>query len=599
LNSQGRILVVDDTVANCRLLTAVLAAKGYEVFSATSGAEALELVASKNPDLVLLDIYMPEMDGYEVCKRLRGDPATSFLPIVMVTSAGNQERIPSLEAGADDFVAKPFDTPELLARVGSLLRIKAYHDTVQAQAAELSQWNHALEARVTEQVAELERMGRLRRFFSPPVADLIESSGDAAMLETHRREIAVLFCDLRGFTAFTRGAEPEDVAAVLAQFHAVVGDLVLRHQATVGYFSGDGLMVYFNDPVPCPDPAARAVQMAIELRTAMGEPQAKWRAVGHDVGLGVGVGLGYATLGTVGFEGCLGYGAVGSVVNLASRLCDEAEPGEILVSASVHAAIGDLVATESIGELSMKGFPTPAPAWRILGEGDEAPAPRAPAAATVGRRPEAPAAEAVAPTSGNHFLSEGDNWTIAYDGTSVRLRDAKGLQYLARLLGDPGREFHVADLLVAAAGEATPAAAAELGASGRTGVDLVSALGDAGEVLDARAKAEYRRRLEDLRAEREEAAANGDAARAARAEEEIDFISQELAAAYGLGGRARKDADSGERLRKAVSNRIRDSITKLQRVHPVLGRHLDNAVRTGVFCSYVPEKPVSWEVSEA
>jgi adenylate cyclase len=598
LNSQGRILVVDDTVANCRLLTAVLAAKGYEVFSATSGAEALELVASKNPDLVLLDIYMPEMDGYEVCKRLRGDPATSFLPIVMVTSAGNQERIPSLEAGADDFVAKPFDTPELLARVGSLLRIKAYHDTVQAQAAELSQWNHALEARVTEQVAELERMGRLRRFFSPPVADLIESSGDAAMLETHRREIAVLFCDLRGFTAFTRGAEPEDVAAVLAQFHAVVGDLVLRHQATVGYFSGDGLMVYFNDPVPCPDPAARAVQMAVELRAAMGEPQAKWRAVGHDVGLGVGVGLGYATLGTVGFEGCLGYGAVGSVVNLASRLCDEAEPGEILVSASVHAAIGDLVATESIGELSMKGFPTPAPAWRVLGgEGDEAP--RAPAAATVGRRPEAPAAEAVAPTSDNHFLAEGDNWTIAYDGTSVRLRDAKGLQYLARLLGDPGREFHVADLLVAAAGEATPAAAAELGASGRTGVDLVSALGDAGEVLDARAKAEYRRRLEDLRAEREEAAANGDAARAARAEEEIDFISQELAAAYGLGGRARKDADSGERLRKAVSNRIRDSITKLQRVHPVLGRHLDNAVRTGVFCSYVPEKPVSWEVSEA
>jgi adenylate cyclase len=602
VNSQGRILVVDDTVANCRLLTAVLAAKGYEVFSATSGAEALELVASKHPDLILLDIYMPEMDGYEVCQRLREDPATSFLPIVMVTSAGNQERIPSLEAGADDFVAKPFDTPELLARVGSLLRIKAYHDTVQSQAAELSDWNQALEARVAEQVAELERTSRLRRFFSPSVADLIESSGDEAMLETHRREIAVLFCDLRGFTAFTRGAEPEDVATVLAQFHAVVGDLVVRHQATVGYFSGDGLMVYFNDPVPCPDPAARAVQMAVELRAAMGEPQAKWRAVGHDVGLGVGVGLGYATLGTVGFEGCLGYGAVGSVVNLASRLCDEAEPGEILVSASVHAAIGDLVATESIGELSMKGFPTPAPAWRVLGgEGDEAPAPRASTtvgATPAGRQPEAPAAVAPTQLAGNRFLSEGDNWTIAYDGTSVRLRDAKGLQYLARLLGDPGREFHVADLLVAAAGEATPAAASELGAAGRTGVDLVSALGDAGEVLDARAKAEYRRRLEDLRAEREEAAANGDAARAARAEEEIDFISQELAAAYGLGGRARKDADSGERLRKAVSNRIRDSITKLQRVHPVLGRHLDNAVRTGVFCSYVPEKPVSWEVSE-
>lgn len=198
---------------------------------------------------------------------------------------------------------------------------------------------------------------------------------------------------------------------------------------------------------------------------------------------------------------------------------------------------------------------------------------------------------------GNTFLSEGDQWAISYDGATVRVRDAKGLRYLARLLGDPGREHHVADLLVAAAGEVSPAQAAELGTVGRTGVDLLEALGDAGEVLDSRAKEEYRRRLEELRAEREEAVALGDAERAARAEEEIDFISRELAAAYGLGGRARKDADSGERLRKAVSNRIRDSIIKLQRVHPVLGRHLDNAVRTGVFCSYVPEKPVSWKVS--
>jgi class 3 adenylate cyclase/CheY-like chemotaxis protein len=383
VNGPGRILVVDDTVANCRLLTAVLAAKGYEVFSANSGAEGLELVASKHPDLILLDIYMPEMDGYEVCRRLREDPATSFLPIVMVTSAGNEERVPALDAGADDFVAKPFDTPELLARVRSLLRIKAYRDTVEAQAAELSEWNRALETRVEEQVNELERMGRLRRFFSSAVADLIVSSGDEAMLETHRREIAVLFCDLRGFTAFTRSAEPEDVITVLAQFHAVVGELVRRYQGTVGYFSGDGLMVYFNDPVPCPEPAGRAVQMGMDLRTAMAEPQAKWRAVGHDVGLGVGVALGYATLGTIGFEGCLGYGAVGSVVNLASRLCDEAVSGEILVSASVHAATTEQVETELVGELSLKGLPEAVPVWRVVGADRAGPRAAAPAPAVA------------------------------------------------------------------------------------------------------------------------------------------------------------------------------------------------------------------------
>jgi class 3 adenylate cyclase len=406
------------------------------------------------------------------------------------------------------------------------------------------------------------------------VADLIVSSGDEGMLETHRREIAVLFCDLRGFTAFTRSAEPEDVIGVLAQFHAVVGELVRRHQGTVGYFSGDGLMVYFNDPLPCPDPAGRAVQMGLDLRAAMVEPQAKWRAVGHDVGLGVGVALGYATLGTIGFEGCLGYGAVGSVVNLASRLCDEAAPGEILVSASVHAATAEHVGTEVVGELSLKGLADPVPVWRVIGAGRT----HERAVAATATAVPGPVATAVTEED-NLFLSEGEQWAISYDGTTVRLRDAKGLQYLSRLLAEPGREYHVADLL-----------------GDGTGV-VAGALGDAGEVLDTQAKEAYQLRLEELRAEREEAADYGDTERAARAEEEIDFITRELAAAYGLGGRARKDADSGERLRKAVTNRIRDSISKLQRVHPVLGRHLDNAVRTGVFCSYVPEKPVTWKVS--
>ena len=361
----GRVLVVDDSPANCRLLSAILESRGYDVVTAAGGAEALDAVGRDRPDLVLLDINMPEVDGYEVCRRLRADPSTSFLPIVMVTSTGNEERVPALEAGADDFVTKPFDSAELLARVGSLLRIKAYHDTVEAQAAELAAWNRTLETRVDEQVAELERTSRLRRFFSPAVADLIVSSGDDAFLSTRRRQIAVLFCDLRGFTAFTRAAEPEEVMGVLAEFHAVAGELVRRHQGTVGFFSGDGLMVYFNDPVPCADPAGTAVRMALDLREAMRQPQAAWRSVGYELSVGAGIAVGYATLGTIGFEGCLGYGAVGTVVNLASRLCDEAAAGEVLVSAAVHAAVADAFATEPVGELRLKGFPEGTPAWRL------------------------------------------------------------------------------------------------------------------------------------------------------------------------------------------------------------------------------------------
>jgi adenylate cyclase len=365
MEQPGRVLVVDDSPANCRLLAAVLESHGHDVITAAGGIEALEAVGRHRPDLVLLDIYMPDVDGYEVCRRLRADPATGFLPVVMVTSAGNEERVPALEAGADDFITKPIDAAELVARVGSLLRIKGYHDTVEAQAAELAAWNRTLESRVDEQVAELARISRLRRFFSPAVADFIVSSGDEALLQTHRRQIAVLFCDLRGFTAFTRTAEPEEVIGVLAQFHAVAGELVRCHQGTLGFFSGDGLMVYFNDPVPCPDPAASAVRMALGLRAAMREMEETWRRVGYDLSVGAGIAFGYATLGTIGFDGCLGYGAVGTVVNLASRLCDEASPGEILVSAKVHAAVGAEFGTEPVGELRLKGFPEGVPAWRL------------------------------------------------------------------------------------------------------------------------------------------------------------------------------------------------------------------------------------------
>ncbi|MEY2567017.1 MAG: adenylate cyclase [Actinomycetota bacterium] len=571
---------MDDTPASVRLLVAVLENEGYEVLTAEDGAEALRRVLQDKPDLVLLDLMMPVKDGYQVCQELRADPSTAFLPIVMLTSAGAEERVKALEAGADDFLNKPFDRAELLARVRSLLRIKAYHDTIGDQAVELAKWNADLESRVAEQVAELDRLTRLRRFLSPQVADLIVSAGEDWLFDTHRREVAVLFCDLRGFTAFTRAAEPEDVMRILNEFHRAVGDLVRAYEATVGHFSGDGIMVFFNDPVPCPDPAQRAVAMALELEPAVTELCAKWRELGHDLGLGVGVALGYATLGVMGFEGCVEYGAVGTVVNLAARLCAQAKAGEVLVSQTVHAAIHATTVTEPAGQLELKGLGAVS-TWRV-----------AAGAGTTGEdrpSPAVPTAQLTTLHTGNFLVQEGEDWVAGYDGMTVRLRDAKGLAYLSRLLAAPGRELHVADLAAV-----TERPARGLGVDSSQGLGVRRGLGDAGEVIDEQARRDYQRRLADLEQERDEAASFGDIERTARAEEEMDFLTRELTAAYGLGGRARKAADSGERMRKAVTNRIKDSLTKIERVHPTLGRHLANAVRTGTFCSYAPEGSVEW-----
>ena len=266
VSEPAMILVVDDLPQNVRLLEAVLAPRGYAIATAMSGREALERVVSDPIDLVLLDIVMPEMDGYEVCRAIRADASTRFLPVVMITASGEQEKVAAIEAGADDFIAKPFDQAELLARVGSLLRIKRYHDTIEAQAAELAAWNQQLEQRVQDQVEELERTGRLRRFLSPQLAELVVSSGDESFLTSHRREITVVFCDLRGFTAFAETVEPEDLMLVLSQYHTALGDLVHRFDGTLERFIGDGLMVIFNDPLPCPDAAQQAVRMAVAMR---------------------------------------------------------------------------------------------------------------------------------------------------------------------------------------------------------------------------------------------------------------------------------------------------------------------------------------------
>jgi adenylate cyclase len=359
-----RILVVDDVAANVRLLEAIVEPAGFSLSSASSGPEALERVATELPDLVLLDVQMAGMNGYEVCRRIRENEETALVPVVMVTSHDGEARIDGIRAGADDFVTKPFDQQELLLRVRSLVRIKRYHDTIRAQAAELAEWNRTLEGRVAEQVEELERMARLRRFLSPTLAEIVMTRGDS-VLESHRRELAVLFADLRGWTDFSVGTEPEEVMSVVGSYHQAMGELIRSYEATVGWFAGDGLMVWFNDPIACDEPAARAVRMAFEMREAMTALTSAWRKRGHDLDFSIGVGLGYATIGRIGFEGRYDYGAVGSVLNLASRLCDAAEPGRIVVSRRVLAEVEQIVEAEPLGRLKLKGFGKPVEAFAV------------------------------------------------------------------------------------------------------------------------------------------------------------------------------------------------------------------------------------------
>jgi class 3 adenylate cyclase len=359
-----RVLVVDDMPANVRLLEAILEPAGFAVLSASSGPEALELVVAELPDLVLLDVQMAGMNGYEVCRRIRENETTALLPVVMLTSHDSEARIDGIRAGADDFVTKPFDQQELLLRVRSLVRIKRYHDTIRAQAAELAELNHNLEARVAEQVEELGKMARLRRFLSPTLAEVVMERGDS-VLESHRRELAVLFADLRGWTDFSAGTEPEEVMSVVGSYHAAMGELIVKYEATVGWFAGDGLMVWFNDPIPCDDPAARAVRMAVEMREAMSALTATWHKRGHELDFSIGVALGYATIGRIGFEGRYDYGAVGSVLNLASRLCDAAAPGQIVIGPRALSEVEEIVETTPLGALELKGFGRPVEAFAV------------------------------------------------------------------------------------------------------------------------------------------------------------------------------------------------------------------------------------------
>jgi adenylate cyclase len=375
LHDPPLILAVDDTPENLEILLMRLEANGYEVATAADGEEGLEKARSLKPDLILLDIMMPKLDGISVVRMLKDDPSLRSIPVILVTAkADTRDVVEGLNAGGDDYLTKPFDHRALVARVRSMLRQKALHDTVEDQArrladqaAKLAVWNRSLEQTVAEQVAEIERMTRLRRFLPAQVADLIVAAGKSdALLQSHRREVTVVFCDLRGFTAFAETAEPEEVMTVLGEYHSCLGDLIVRQGGTLERFVGDGLLVVFNDPLSCADHTEKAVCMAARMRDAIDEHAEQWRKRGYLLGFGIGIARGHATIGQIGFDQRSDYAVIGTVPNHAARLCERAKPRQILVSQRVFCAVEQLVESVPVGELSLKGFHRPMPAYEIV-----------------------------------------------------------------------------------------------------------------------------------------------------------------------------------------------------------------------------------------
>ena len=359
---QARILVVDDVQANVELLCSLLRMHGYmDVHATTDSRQALAMHEAQAFDLILLDLQMPHLDGIAILRALRAAAGGEFLPVIVVTAFSDEERrMQALQQGARDYILKPFLIPEVLLRIRNFLEVQMLYRERRRQT-------ELLEQRVTEQVGQLERLARLKRFFSPHLAERIVAGGVDDPLRTHRREIAAVSIDLRGFTAFTESAEPEEVMAILHAYHAEIGRIILRHEGTIEYFAGDGIMVFFNDPVPVPNPAERAARMALEMQDEFSRLSAGWRREGVELGLGIGIALGFATIGAIGFEGRWDYGAVGSVTNLAARLCAEAQPGEILTHKKVTARLDPSIEVVAARELALKGFSQPVAAFNVAG----------------------------------------------------------------------------------------------------------------------------------------------------------------------------------------------------------------------------------------
>ncbi len=368
MNPAPRVLVVDDVEDNRAIVRARLESQGFAVETADDGEAALAAVAARAPDLILLDVMMPKLDGIETVKRLKADGSLPFIPVILLTAKSDtKDVVAGLEAGADEYLTKPFDHGALLARVRAMLRIKLLQDQVARQARELAEWNQKLEERVAAQVGEIERMARLKRFLSPQVAEIVASEAGESALASHRREITVLFCDLRGFTAFAETSEPEDVMQVLGEYHNAVGELIYQHQGTLERFAGDGIMVFFNDPVPCVDHCERAVRLGVGIRDEVSELAQRWLKRGFKLGIGTGIAAGYATLGRIGFDKRYDYAAIGTVTNVAARLCGEAAAGQILLSQRVATAVDGVIATRLLEDRALKGLHAPVPVYELLG----------------------------------------------------------------------------------------------------------------------------------------------------------------------------------------------------------------------------------------
>lgn len=354
-----KILIVDDEPFNLDLLEQELGEYDYAIERAGDGVEALEKTQSFAPDVILLDYMMPRMNGLEVVKQLRATPEHQGIPVILLTAKASQEdKVAGLDAGADDYVTKPFDSFELLARVRAMMRLKEMHDT-------LAEWNRTLAETVKKQVNELERMARLKRYLSPQIAETILGQDDE-LFRTHRREITIVFLDLRGFTAFSDSAEPEEVMEFLRHYHAEMGQLVFKFEGTLERFMGDGIVIIFNDPIPCEDHAQHATLMALEMRDRVKELRGAWLKKGYNLDLGVGIAAGYATLGTMGFEGRMDYGTVGNLPNLAARLCAEAKGGQILTDQKTMSRLEHAFEAEAIEQLSLKGLARPVLAYNIV-----------------------------------------------------------------------------------------------------------------------------------------------------------------------------------------------------------------------------------------
>ena len=355
----NKILIVDDEPFNLDLLEQELEDQNYTIERANDGAEALDKVPVFQPDLILLDYMMPKMNGLEVLRRLREDALYKSIPVILLTAKATQEdKVRGLDAGADDYVIKPFDSFELLARVRAMIRIKQMHDT-------LDEWNRSLTEKVKQQVDELQRVNRLKRYLSPQIAETILGE-DENLFKSHRREITVVFLDLRGFTSFSDSAEPEEVMEVLRGYHAAMGKLIFDFDGTLERFAGDGIMIFFNDPIPCADHTDKAVRMALAMQSKVEELRAEWLKRGYELDLGIGMAAGYATLGNIGFEGRMDYGAIGNVTNLAARLCSEAKARQILTNQRTLSKIENLVDYEPLEELQLKGVSRPVAAFNIV-----------------------------------------------------------------------------------------------------------------------------------------------------------------------------------------------------------------------------------------